>query len=103
MFSIWETRVQDFRAYSDGNPGVDKHWEKPDFWQEGNYPVVYVSWHDATAFCAWLTKREHQAGRLGGPGELRTYARAGRLAEAAAAVRVARQRFHRRLQPRQSH
>ncbi len=65
LFSIWETRVQDYRAFADHSPGLNKRWEKPDFGQQDNYPVVFVSWDEATAFCAWLTKREHQAGRLG--------------------------------------
>ncbi|MEN7973735.1 MAG: formylglycine-generating enzyme family protein [Verrucomicrobiota bacterium] len=28
------------------------------------YPVCYVSWHDAIAFCKWLTKKERRRGRL---------------------------------------
>ena len=32
--------------------------------KEANYPVVCVSWHNAVAFCKWLTERERKAGRL---------------------------------------
>ena len=31
---------------------------------EDDYPLVYVSWHNALAFCRWLTERESKAGRL---------------------------------------
>ena len=33
-----------------------KH-EEPDFKQPGDYPVVNVSWDNAQAFCAWLSKK----------------------------------------------
>jgi serine/threonine protein kinase/formylglycine-generating enzyme required for sulfatase activity len=29
-----------------------------------NYPVCWVSWHNANAFCQWLTDREKRRGRL---------------------------------------
>jgi formylglycine-generating enzyme required for sulfatase activity len=63
-FSIWETRVQDYAVFvNEGQWG--RLWpRKPDFQQETNHPVVNVSWNDAKDFCVWLTKREHDAGRL---------------------------------------
>ena len=41
-----------------------RDWRNPGFEQTGEHPVVGVSWEDARAFCAWLTKRERDAGRL---------------------------------------
>ena len=90
LFSIWDTRVKDFRAYAkaadyhqmggiylitayrcgqglnniyrriDGTAG----WENPGFAQTEDHPVVGVSWWEAKAFCAWLSKRENRAYRL---------------------------------------
>lgn len=36
-----------------------KRWKDPNFMiaQKPNHPVTCVSWNDANAFCAWLTKR----------------------------------------------
>ncbi len=33
-------------------------WRRPGFADGDDYPVVQVSWNDATAFCAWLSKKE---------------------------------------------
>jgi formylglycine-generating enzyme len=43
-----------------------KSWRDPNFGfpLRDAYPVVCVSWNDGRAFCAWLTKRERDAGRL---------------------------------------
>lgn len=65
-FSIWDTRVRDYRAYADANSGVDAGWQYPGFAQTEIEPVVDVSWNDARAFCAWLTRTE-QRKRIIGP------------------------------------
>jgi formylglycine-generating enzyme required for sulfatase activity len=44
-------------GYSWNNPG-------PDFSQTEDYPVIGVSWTDATNFCDWLTRCERKAGHL---------------------------------------
>jgi formylglycine-generating enzyme required for sulfatase activity len=63
-FCIWETRVKDYAAFAAANTGVDEGWNSPSFKQEGTHPVVNVSWNDANAFCAWLTKKELAEGKI---------------------------------------
>jgi hypothetical protein len=80
LFSVWVTRVQDFSAFVDRagydatgrmwSVGKDSWrqrgatWKDPGFKQGPTDPVVGVSWEDAKAFCAWLTKQEHASGTL---------------------------------------
>lgn len=64
FFSIWETRVQDYRAYAESTRGVDVSWQNPGFAQTPTHPAVKVSWEDATRFCAWLTEKEQREGKL---------------------------------------
>jgi formylglycine-generating enzyme required for sulfatase activity len=63
LFSIWETRVQDYEAFVKDSP---REWAKPDFEQGPTFPAVNVTKPDADEFCAWLTARERKAGRLSG-------------------------------------
>src|SRR6516165_4938054 len=68
LFSIWDTRVQDYAVYAGENEGASGEWKDVE-WQgmkQGpTHPVVNVSWEDARAFCAWLTKKEQAAGKIG--------------------------------------
>ena len=63
QFCIWETRAKDYAAYASAEE-VNPSWMDPEFIQTATHPVVSVSWNDAQAFCAWLTKKEQAAGKL---------------------------------------
>ena len=65
LFSVYETRVRDFEAFVEAT-GYDagKKWKDPGHKQTGAHPVVEVSWDDAMAFCAWLSKKEGREYRL---------------------------------------
>lgn len=74
LFSIWQTRVQDFRTFvleTDHDASqqlfslVDgmwtqkgDSWKSPGFVQGPTHPVAGMSWDDAQRFCEWLTERE---------------------------------------------
>jgi hypothetical protein len=82
LFSIWNTRVQDFETfvkdtgydatrgmYSLGESWSEQSgatWKKPGFSQSPTDPVVGVSLDDAKEFCKWLTNRERKSGALPG-------------------------------------
>jgi len=61
-FSVWETRVKDYAEFVKDEK---RDWPKPDFAQGDDHPAVMVSWEDATAFCAWLTKEERRKRKIG--------------------------------------
>jgi hypothetical protein len=39
-------------------------WQTPGFAQDGNHPVVCVSWNDAVAYAAWLSRATNETYRL---------------------------------------
>jgi hypothetical protein len=80
LFSVWDTRVQDFEAFvadtnydatgamwsldKDGSKQRGASWTEPGFSKGPKHPVVGVSWNDAKKFCEWLTAREQGSGML---------------------------------------
>src|SRR5262249_47517611 len=67
LFSVWETRVQDYAQFVTASSYTnDQKWKDPLFPQDSSHPVVNVNWDDATSFCSWLTAHERQKGLLEG-------------------------------------
>ena len=61
LFSVWETRVQDYAAFA---TATSREVAKPAFEQGPTHPVVNVNWDDAQAFAKWLTEKERAEGKL---------------------------------------
>ena len=53
------------------------NWRSPGLYQSPSHPVVCVSWHDAAAFCEWLSDKEGVAYRLPTEAEWEYACRAG--------------------------
>ncbi|MCE0499001.1 MAG: SUMF1/EgtB/PvdO family nonheme iron enzyme [Methylacidiphilales bacterium] len=68
LFSIWDVRVKDYAVFV---KETGQAWPKTDFTQTDNDPAIDVSWDDANAFCAWLTKKEQAEGKLASNQEYR--------------------------------
>jgi formylglycine-generating enzyme required for sulfatase activity len=64
QFCIWPTRVQDYATYAKEVRLKSTAWRQPGFKQQPDHPVIRISWNHATAFCKWLTEREHGKGTL---------------------------------------
>lgn len=61
LFSVWETRVQDYAVFVKETTHTRS---APPFKQGPMHPAMDVNWHDAVAFCAWLSKKEARVYRL---------------------------------------
>lgn len=60
-FCIWNTRVSDYGQFV---KETGRAWKPAGFTQKPDHPAVRISYQDATAFCGWLTQKEHAMGKL---------------------------------------
>lgn len=59
FFGEYPVRVKDYEAFV---KETGRAWSRPTFPQTGDHPAVNVHWHDAKAFCDWLTKKAKRQG-----------------------------------------
>lgn len=64
LFCVTETRVKDYRPFAEAQT-PDDSWQSPDYEISDNHPVTLVDWHEAKAYCEWLTLKEREAGLIG--------------------------------------
>ena len=58
---------REYQAFVRGGAGYrpPSHWDGDEYPSgQGDHPVVNVSWHDAVAYCSWLTEQTGQLYRL---------------------------------------
>ena len=64
-----------------GRSSSSASWQQPGFEQAGNHPVVCVTWRDARAYVAWLSRKTKKTYRLLSESEWEYMARAGATTE----------------------
>ena len=64
LFSIWDTRVQDYQAFVTATGRLWMNNAKNQFDQGPTHPALWVAWEDAQAFCRWLTDKERREGTI---------------------------------------
>jgi len=63
LLSVYETTVDNYRRFLRDNRDIQ--WPEPDYRLRDEQAATLMSWHDAVAFCEWLTKEERQNGTIG--------------------------------------